>query len=94
VTIILWQMTKNDLTAVMLVCLIDAIAFYYTFKKSYTKPYDENLTSYILWTVQLISFALAVENPNFTTLLYPVFLSLMEISFVVFLLWRRKIITK
>jgi hypothetical protein len=37
VTIILWQLSKNDLLAIILVCIIDAIAFYFTFKKSYYK---------------------------------------------------------
>ena len=92
ITIILWQLSKNDLLAIILVCIIDAIAFYFTFKKSYSKPYDEKLSSYILWTFQLISFALAVRNPTLTTLLYPVFLTIMEGVFVCFLLWRRKII--
>jgi len=93
-TIILWQFTKNDLIAITLVCLIDASAFYFTFKKSYTKPYDEKLFSYILWTFQLIAFALAVNNPTLTNLLYPVFLAIMETIFVIFLLWRRWAIKK
>jgi len=72
--------------------LIDAIAFYFTFKKSYKKPYDEKLSSYVLWTLQLVSFALAVNNPTLTNLLYPVFLASMELVFVFFLIWRRNII--
>lgn len=90
-TIILWQLSSNDLVAIILVCFIDAIAFYFTFKKSYKKPYDEKLSSYILWTFQLVSFALAVNNPTLTNLLYPVFLASMELVFVFFLLWRRKV---
>lgn len=91
-TIILWQLSRSDLTAIILVCLIDAIAFYFTFKKSYKKPYDEKLSSYVLWTFQLVSFALAVNNPTLTNLLYPVFLASMELVFVLFLMWRRKVI--
>ena len=94
ITIIMWQLSKNDLLAIILVCIIDAIAFYFTFKKSYSKPYDEKLSSYVLWTFQLISFALAVKNPNLTTLLYPIFLTIMEGVFVFYLLWRRRIIKK
>jgi hypothetical protein len=91
-TIILWQLSRSDLTAIILVCLIDAIAFYFTFKKSYKKPYDEKLSSYVLWTFQLLCFALAVNNPTLTNLLYPVFLASMELVFVLFLMWRRKVI--
>ncbi len=92
ITIILWQLSKNDLIAIILVCFIDAIAFYFTFKKSYKKPYDEKLSSYVLWTLQLVSFALAVNNPTLTNLLYPIFLASMELVFVFFLIWRRNII--
>lgn len=94
VTIILWQVTSNDLMAIILVCLIDGIAFYFTFKKSYHKPDEEKLSAYILWTAELACFFLAVQNPNLTTLLYPIFLTIMEGTFVFFLLWRRKIIKK
>lgn len=92
ISIIVWQTTKNDLLAIILVCLIDAIAFSFTFVKSYDKPFDEKLSAYILWTAQLVSFALAVQNPSLTTLLYPLFLASMELVFVFFLLWRRKAI--
>lgn len=91
-TIILWQLSQNDLIAIILVCLIDASAFYFTFKKSYKKPHEEKLSSYVLWTFQLVAFALAVNNPTLTTLLYPVFLALMEWVFVIFLVWRRFIL--
>jgi hypothetical protein len=77
-TIFLWQFTKNDLIAIILVCLIDATAFYFTFKKSYQKPHEEKLSAYVLWTFQLIAFALAVNNPTLTTLLYPIFLAIIE----------------
>lgn len=93
-TIILWQISSNDLIAITLVCVIDAIAFYFTFKKSYKKPYDEKLSSYILWTLQFVSFALAVDNPTPTNLLYPVFLATIELIFVFFLIWRRSLIKK
>ena len=92
VTIILWQLTSNDLMAIILVCLIDGIAFYFTFKKSYHKPDEEKLPAYILWTAQLVSFALAVENPTLINLLYPIFLAGMEFAFVLFIIWRRKVI--
>ncbi len=91
-TIILWQVSSNDLIAIALVCFIDAVAFYFTFKKSYKKPYDEKLSSYILWTFQLVSFALAVNNPTLTNLLYPIFLGTIELVFVLFLIWRRRVV--
>ncbi len=90
-TIIFWQLTNNDLMAITLVCLIDGIAFYFTFKKSYYKPDEEKLPAYILWTAQLVSFALAVENPTLINLLYPIFLAGMEFAFVLFIIWRRKV---
>jgi len=92
ITIVLWQLSQNDLMAIILVCLIDGIAFYFTFKKSYHKPDEEKLPAYILWTAQLVSFALAVENPTLINLLYPIFLASMECAFVFFIIWRRRVI--
>lgn len=84
----------DDSMAIILVCLIDGIAFYFTFKKSYHKPDEEKLPAYILWTAELACFALAVQNPTVITLLYPAFLFVMELSFVFFIIWRRNILKK
>src|SRR5688500_6817176 len=44
--IILWQITNNQLMAIISVTVADALAFIPTFRKSYHKPYEETLTEY------------------------------------------------
>lgn len=65
-TLILWGFTQNDLMAIVLVCVIDMIGFYFTWKKSYYSPYEEDLTSYIIWTVELGCAFFAIEHLSLT----------------------------
>lgn len=92
VTLILWWLTKSDLWAIILVCTIDMIGFYYTWKKSYYFPEQEDLKSYILWTLELGCAFFAIEHLTLTNWLYLWLLAAVELLFVVFLLWRRKVI--
>ena len=91
-TLILWGFTQNDLMAIVLVCVIDMIGFYFTWKKSYYSPYEEDLTSYIIWTVELGCAFFAIEHLSLTNWLYPGLLASVELLFVIFLIWRRKTI--
>src|SRR3989344_8368 len=44
--ILLWWLTSNPLTAVILVCFSDAIGFLPAFRKAYFYPLEENVTAY------------------------------------------------
>jgi hypothetical protein len=46
--IVLWVITDNPLTAVIIVTLVDALAYVPTFRKTYHKPYEETLIEYAL----------------------------------------------
>lgn len=89
-----WIFTKEGLISILLVCLVDSIAFYFTWKKSYKKPYEENILSYFLWTLGFLFSLLAVNAWEPTNWIYPAFLFFTEGCFTLFLFWRRKIIRK
>lgn len=86
-----WFLTKNDLWTIVLACIIESIGFYFTWKKSYTRPFEENLNSYIIWTFEFFFAVLAIEHLNIINGLYPSYLFLSELFFIGFLIWRRKI---
>ncbi|PZO85412.1 MAG: hypothetical protein DI626_07485 [Micavibrio aeruginosavorus] len=86
----LWYFTKNPLNAVILITIIDALAFYPTFRKSWHRPYEENAFTFTLSGIKFIFATLALETLNITTSLYPLSLVFMNGVFVIMILWRRK----
>ena len=94
VGIILWALTKNPLTAVILVTLSDALAFIPTFRKSFYKPEQETLVEYSLSAVKFIISIFALQSLNLTTYLYPISLIVTNSSFVIMSLIRRKTLQK
>ena len=85
-----WLATDDPLGAVIIVTVIDALAFYPTFRKSWGAPDEENLFQY---TMAAIKFALAVaalEHYSVVTALYPASLVVMNALFIAFTLARRR----
>lgn len=93
-TIPLWYFTKNPLWSVILATAIDGFAFYPTFRKSWLKPYEESTPLYTLDAARLLISLFAIENLTLTSILYPLFVMLMNTSFVVMLCCRRAVLKK
>lgn len=91
--IVMWAITKEPLTAVILIILIDILAFVPTYRKSYSKPFEETLFTYLLSGIKFIPALFAVTSFNLTTVLYPSYLILANIAFVAFSLLRRRAIS-
>ncbi|QQG52467.1 MAG: hypothetical protein HY931_04070 [Candidatus Falkowbacteria bacterium] len=90
--LILWFLTKNPLSAVILACVIDTLAYVPTFRKAYKKPFEETLPAFITTTIGIIISLLALEAYSATTWLYPTVLVISNSLFIVMLLLRRKLI--
>lgn len=90
VALALWAITKEPLTAIVLVLVIDALGFVPTFRKSYAKPYEETLISYLLNGIKFIPALFALGSFNLTTALYPAYLVVANFAFVTMLIVRRK----
>lgn len=89
--IVLWQITKNPLSAVVLITLADALMFVPTFRKAFHKPQEETLFEYLSSCVKWILGIGALQTYSPVTWLYPGSLILSNGIFVSMLLWRRKI---
>lgn len=90
--IVVWKITDNPLFAVLIVCLVDTLAIYPTFRKSYYKPFEENVFSF---GIDLIKFTLqlfALQSFNLTTALFPIVILVNDTSLVTMILIRRKIL--
>jgi hypothetical protein len=92
--LIAWILTSNPLLAVILITISDALAFIPTFRKTYYKPYEETLFTWVISSVKFIFVLFALNTYNATTLLYPIYLILSNSSFTIMMLVRRKALGK
>jgi hypothetical protein len=85
-----WLVTDNPVYAVLLITVIDILAFYPTIRKAYHFPNEELLFTYTLSGIKFILAFIALENISLTTAFYPGSLIVMNGLFITMVLWRRK----
>lgn len=90
IALIFWVITKGPLLSVILITIIDALGFIPTFRKSFTKPREETISTYVLSGLKFIIGILALNNFSIVTALYPFSLVVMNWAFVGMLIIRRK----
>ncbi len=87
--IVLWRVTDNPLVAVMIAVGINFLALLPTFRKSYTHPFEESVS---IWIVDIIRYSIALfalASFNATTALFPLGLVTGDALLVVVILIRR-----
>ena len=85
----LWFLTQNPFWAVVILTTVDTLGFAPTIRKAYHKPHEEQLLLYVLMTVRNLVSIAALEHYSWTTILFPVVLSLTCIIFVLVVMVRR-----
>ncbi|MFH1779685.1 MAG: hypothetical protein ABH803_00880 [Candidatus Micrarchaeota archaeon] len=88
--IALWGITNNPLTAIIIIILVDATAYAPTFRKAYFKPFEETVITYALDSLKFVFAIAALESYSPTTYLYPLALIILNASFTIMVLIRRK----
>lgn len=86
----LWLATKNPVWSVILISMIDVVAFIPTFRKSWGKPGEETLQTYILCGASFALSLLVVEAVSLSTILYPATLMATNAVFVAMVVLRRR----
>ena len=86
----LWLATKNPVWSVILISMIDVVAFIPTFRKSWGKPGEEILQTYILCGASFALSLLVVEAVSLSTILYPATLMATNAVFVAMVVLRRR----
>lgn len=86
----LWAITNNPLVAVILITIIDAVAFIPTIRKSYVKPHSEPVFTYSLSGLKFLIGIFALTELSLITVLYPASLVFANGAFVIMLLVQRK----
>lgn len=83
----------NPIYALILAIVINLFAFYPTFRKTYYKPDEETLISYVLAGVRSSISLWAMMNYSFLTLAMPIFIVFINLAFVSMVLIRKKQLT-
>lgn len=90
VALALWLFAKQPVLSVILVSTIDMLGFIPTIRKSWHKPHEETLISYMTNTFRFSLAILALDHYTLVTALYPVTWVIANGLFSVFLISRRK----
>lgn len=90
--IIPWLMTKDPLLSVIMVSLIDVIAMFPTIRKSWNKPYQENLPSYWIFNLKSIIALFALTNFSIVTSLFLIAIIVGNTALIAVCVYRRRII--
>ncbi len=90
VAIVLWQITKQPILAVILVTAADATGSLLTFRKGFYKPDEETISTWALNSVKWVVAIIALESLTVSTWLYPVSLVLTNGAIALMLTIRRK----
>lgn len=85
-----WLVTKEPLTALLLVLMIEIFGYFPTVRKSWSKPQEEDLVSWALSGARWLCATLAVTSLSPLSLAYPLFLTVTETAFVLFLFIRQR----
>jgi hypothetical protein len=88
----LWIATQTPVWSVILVCLIDTSGYVPTARKVWRKPGEETPYSYIFSCLGAFLSLLAIENYTPSTWLYPLVLTLSNLSMASFIFIRRAIL--
>lgn len=77
----LWMTTKSPLWSMILITVIDQSGFIPTFRKSWKKPWQEPLITYLMSATKHGCSLLAMSHFSLITSFYPFVLMLMNFSF-------------
>ena len=89
----LWPVTSDPLLSMVLVTATDFLGFVPPIRKSYGKPHEETLVSYVLAGLKFALAIIALENYTVVTWLYPASLVVANLAFVFMLVIRRRKVT-
>lgn len=86
----IWAVTNDPLGSIVLITVIDALGFFPTVRKSYRKPGQETLVTFVLSIVKYALVVLALQRYTLVTTLFPFSLVVMNTLFVAMVIVRRR----
>lgn len=90
----IWLIIEQPVLSIILLSAIDILGFAPTVRKSWNKPYSETLSLYLITTFRHGLSILALVEYNIVTWLFPVTWTFANALFAIFLIIRRRKISK
>jgi predicted small integral membrane protein len=90
ISLALWALTKDPLLSIVLIVLVDIFGCLPTFRKSYSRPWEEKVISYTCAAFANLIAILALESYSVTTWLYPGSIIFLDGLLTALILIRRK----
>jgi len=90
----IWLWAKQDLLAMMLALSIDILSYIPTMRKSFWKPHEESLSTYIASSVGFVFSIFLLKEVTLINTLYPLVIIGINFLMIGYVLWRRKALKK
>lgn len=90
IALLVWFLTSGPLLSVILITIIDNVGFVPTLRKSYYRPAEETMSTFVLSGLKWVLGLFALEHLSVTTALFPLSIVIASWLFVVMLLVRRR----
>ena len=87
-----WYFTANPLWAVIILTTVDILGFGPTFRKVYSRPFEEQPSFFCLFMLQYIIVIIALENRSLTTVLFPSAMVSACLFVIILILYRRSVV--
>ena len=94
VAVFVWVQLDNPLLSVAIAVTIDGIGYWPSFRKSFSEPWSESLSTWVLFNCSIVFSFLALSAYNPLTLLFYAVSFVCNLTLIVLCLYRRKIIPK
>lgn len=88
--IILWRLTDEPVLALVIVVIVDFLAFWLTIRKTWRAPDTETLSAWVFATVAAAFGALAVASFDAVKLMYPLYITFGNLALVAIIILRRR----
>jgi hypothetical protein len=93
VTLPIWYLTSDPLWAVVILTTVDILGFAPTFRRSYIRPFEEQLMFYVVMALRNLVVVSALKNYSLTTVLFPATIALACLIFSLMVVYRRRVLT-
>jgi hypothetical protein len=93
-TILLWLVTKDPLASVILATIINMVGLFPTWRKSYYRPYEENLFTWSVISLRSMISLAALEHYSLVTTFFPLAIMLTNSATAGILILRRHSLRK
>jgi hypothetical protein len=77
---------------VMILTLVDVIGFAPTFRKAYRRPFEEQLTFFVIMTARNLIAIVALAHYSLTTVLFPAITAVACLKFILMVTYRRQVL--